>query len=173
MKQQLQKPESCAGIECTINRLQTGYKDQLNFNGHYTREGDLEAIADLGIRTIRYPILWEKQQPNKHGHIDFEWIKNQLERLRELNIDPIAGLLHHGSGPSYTNLADPAFPELFADYAGQVAERFPWINLYTPVNEPLTTARFSGLYGFWYPHEKNDVSFVRMLLNQLKGTILA
>ena len=25
--------------------------------------------------------------------------------------------------------------------------RYPWIDAYTPVNEPLTTARFSGLYG--------------------------
>ncbi len=47
------------------------------------------------------------------------------------------------------------------------------IKYYTPINEPLTTARFSGLYGFWYPHKKNDVSFIRMLLNQLKATVLA
>ena len=32
-----------------------------------------------------------------------------------------------------------------------VAERYPWVEDYTPVNEPLTTARFSGLYGHWYP----------------------
>ena len=54
----------------------------------------------------------------------------------------------------------------------QVATKFPWIEYYTPVNEPLTTARFSGLYGFWYPHAKNDVSFAKMLLNQMKGVVL-
>jgi dTDP-4-dehydrorhamnose reductase len=42
-----------------------------------------------------------------------------------------------------------------------VAARYPWLRDYTPVNEPLTTARFSGLYGVWYPHHRNTHSFVR------------
>ncbi len=173
MKQKPQKPEVWGGIECTINRLKSGYKDQLTLNGHYTREGDLEAIAELGINTLRYPVLWEKHQPRKNGRIDFGWSTSKLTLLQQLNITPIVGLLHHGSGPAYTNLLDPEFPELFAAYARKVAIQFPWVEMYTPVNEPLTTARFSGLYGLWFPHEKNDVSFVKMLLNQLKATILA
>ena len=64
------------------------------------------------------------------------------------------------------------FLTLFASYAYEVASRYPWITYYTPVNEPLTTARFSGLYGLWYPHHTSDISFYRMLLNQLKGTVL-
>ncbi|HEX8563363.1 MAG TPA: family 1 glycosylhydrolase [Flavobacterium sp.] len=173
MKQLHQKPEIWAGIECTINRLKSGYKDQLEYNGHYTREGDLEAIADLGIKTLRYPVLWEKHQPQKNQKIDFSWISKNLNKLREHGIKPIAGLVHHGSGPEYTNLLDPGFPELLAAYAKEVATKFPWLEMYTPVNEPLTTARFSGLYGHWYPHEKNDVSFVKMLLIELKATVLA
>ena len=55
----------------------------------------------------------------------------------------IGGLVHHGSGPRYTNLLDPKFPQLLADYAAKVAKRYPWIEYWTPVNEPLTTARFS------------------------------
>jgi dTDP-4-dehydrorhamnose reductase len=68
---------------------------------------------------------------------------------------------------------DPQFPQLLAQYAGQVAAKCPWINYYTPVNEPLTTARFSGLYGLWFPHVKNDRAFLLMLLNQLKGVVLS
>ena len=37
---------------------------------------------------------------------------------------------------------------------------------WTPVNEPLTTARFSGLYGIWYPHASNEGAFWRALANQ-------
>ena len=58
---------------------------------------------------------------------------------------PIVGLVHHGSGPSYTSLLDPEFPEKLATFAGAVARRYPWVTAYTPVNEPLTTARFSCL----------------------------
>jgi dTDP-4-dehydrorhamnose reductase len=166
-------PEVWGGIECTINRIGEEYKDQLEYSGHYNRPGDIEVIAALGIKTIRYPILWERHQPGKNGKIDWGWAHRQLQAIRDSGMKPIAGLMHHGSGPSFTNLLDPEFPYLLADYAYAVASRFPWIDDYTPVNEPLTTARFSGLYGLWYPHHRNERSFYRMLLNQLKGTALA
>ncbi|HEX9979851.1 MAG TPA: family 1 glycosylhydrolase, partial [Flavobacterium sp.] len=173
MKQVYTRPEIWAGIECTINRLASGYIDQLALNGHYDRDDDLDAIAGLGITTLRYPVLWEKHQPQKHQKPDFTWAASRLERLKQLQIKPIVGLVHHGSGPEYTNLLDPDFPELLAGYAKEVATAFPWVEMWTPVNEPLTTARFSGLYGIWYPHETNDVSFIKMLLHQLKGVVLA
>lgn len=37
------------------------------------------------------------------------------------------------------------------------------------MNEPLTTARFCGLYGHWYPHRRDDAGFVRALLGQCRG----
>jgi len=123
------------GIECTINRIGDEYKDQLRYSGHYTRTGDIEAIAELGIQTIRYPVLWEKHQPNQNTEIDWSWTDKQLDRIQALNMNPIVGLLHHGSGPSFTNLLDPEFPYLLATYAFEVASRYPWIEDYTPVNE--------------------------------------
>ena len=167
------RPEIWGGLECTINRIGNVYKDQLEYSGHYYRPGDIESIADLGIRTIRYPVLWEKHQPDKNLKIDWSWADQQLNAIRVSGMTPIVGLLHHGSGPLFTNLLDPEFPHLLAEYAYKVASRYPWIEFYTPVNEPLTTARFSGLYGLWYPHHKNDASFYTMLLNQLKATVLS
>jgi dTDP-4-dehydrorhamnose reductase len=41
------------------------------------------------------------------------------------------------------------------------------------VNEPLTTARFSGLYGHWYPHARDQQTFLRCLINQCRGVVLA
>ena len=166
-------PEIWGGIECTINRVGDVYIDQLHQSGHYYRDGDLELICSTGIRKMRYPVLWEKHQPEATTDIDFSWTAKQLEILNSKNIDVIAGLLHHGSGPVFTSLEDENFPYLLAEYAAKVAQQFPWIKYYTPVNEPLTTARFAGLYGIWYPHQRNDYSFLKMLLNELKGTVLA
>lgn len=166
-------PELWGGIECTINRVKDKYFDQLVYSQHYKRDSDIDLIANLGIKKIRYPVLWEKHQPAKNTVIDWSWTETRLKLLKDRSVDVIAGLVHHGSGPSFTNLLDDEFPFLLADYAKQVAEKFPWINYYTPVNEPLTTARFSGLYSLWYPHQATDRSFVRMLLNELKGTVLA
>ena len=41
------------------------------------------------------------------------------------------------------------------------------------MNEPLTTARFSGLYGHWHPHGRDDRTFVRALLTECKATVLS
>ena len=49
-----------AGIECTVNRIGDTYYDQLERSGHSVRSRDLERLASLGVRTIRYPILWER-----------------------------------------------------------------------------------------------------------------
>lgn len=166
-------PEVWGGIECTINRVNNNYFDQLDYSGHYSREEDIDRIAELGIGKLRYPLLWEKHQPEKNSEIDWSWTESRLTRLKEKGIDIIAGLVHHGSGPSYTSLADRNFPFLLAGYAKKLAEKFPWIEYYTPVNEPLTTARFSGLYGLWFPHHKNARSFMQMLLNELKGIVLS
>jgi dTDP-4-dehydrorhamnose reductase len=166
-------PELWGGIECTINRVGDLFRDQLSYSGHYSRPQDLESIASLGIKALRYPILWEHHESEKGKPPDWTWIESQLKFLVEKEIQPIAGLVHHGSGPSFTNLLDEKFPYHLAEYAAKVANRFPWLQHYTPVNEPLTTARFSGLYGLWYPHGTSDEVFLRILLNEVKGIVLS
>ena len=100
-------------------------------------------------------------------------LERQLNTLRYLKITPIAGLVHHGSGPIHATLMDSCFPGEIEKYARQVAERFPWLEYYTPINEPLTTARFCGLYGFWYPHHTNAKSFADIFLNEMKAVVLS
>jgi dTDP-4-dehydrorhamnose reductase len=162
-----------AGVECTVNRVGYKYFNQCQKSGHSQRLQDLELFAELGIQRIRYPFLWEQAAPNLLEKIDWSWMDERAHELRRLSLKPIAGLLHHGSGPVYTSLIDLEFPEKFAYYARRFAERYAWIEDYTPINEPLTTARFSGLYGVWYPHHRQDSSFVRALYQQTRATILA
>jgi len=164
--------EVWGGIECTINRVNDQFFDQLDYAGHYHRQNDLELICNLGIQKIRYPILWEKHQPNLAGNIEWDIAKN-LDYLKSRNVSVIAGLVHHGSGPAFAPIQSDEFATGLAKYAKQVALKFPWINEYTPINEPLTTARFCGLYGFWYPHLRDDYSFLKILLNETKATIMA
>jgi dTDP-4-dehydrorhamnose reductase len=165
--------EVWGGVECTVNRVGNQWFDQQVWSGHQHRVDDLDRFAELGIKALRYPVLWERVAPHSLDEPDFAWSDERFARLRTLGLRPIAGLLHHGSGPAYTSLMDPAFPELLARYARMVAERYPWVTDFTPVNEPLTTARFSGLYGFWYPHLSSAPAFVRTLLAQLRGVVLA
>jgi len=165
--------EVWGGVECTVNRVGDRFYDQLVRSGHDTRHDDLARFAGLGIQAVRYPVLWERTNADGVDSLDWSWPDQRLNRLRELGLDPILGLIHHGSGPRRTNLLDPSFPLLFAEYAEAVARRYPWVERYTPVNEPLTTARFSGLYGLWYPHARDARSFARALLHQCRAVVLA
>jgi dTDP-4-dehydrorhamnose reductase len=164
--------ELWGGIECTLSRVGNRRCDQLARSGHYSRRGDLEMLAALGIRTLRYPLLWERAAPAA-GEIDWSFADDRLPRLRALGITPIVGLVHHGSGPDYAPLGSREFAPGLADYAGAVARRFPWVEYWTPVNEPLTTARFCGLYGHWHPHERDARMFVRLLVDECLATVLA
>lgn len=162
-----------AGVEATVNRVGNKYSDQIQRSGHALRITDLDRLASLHIKAVRYPILWERTAPRSPNELDWRWADERLNYLRQLGIKPIVGLLHHGSGPPYTDLLDPEFPEKLAQYAAAVAERFPWVEDFTPVNEPLTTARFSCLYGHWYPHKQDAGMFAKALLAQCRATVLA
>jgi dTDP-4-dehydrorhamnose reductase len=161
------------GVECTVNRVGNRWFNQLVWSGHQWRDDDLERFADLGMAAIRYPVLWERLAPDSLDHIDWRWSDARLARLKELDIRPIVGLVHHGSGPAYTSLLDPAFSSKLARFAEAVARRYPWVQDFTPINEPLTTARFSALYGHWYPHQRSAAAFVHALTNQARAIVLA
>ena len=161
------------GVECTINRVGDAWFSQLDRSGHLSRADDLDTFAALGLRAVRQPVLWEQVEAAGIGYPDWSWTDACIARLEARGIEPILGLLHHGSGPRGTGLDDPDFPSKLARYAGAVARRYPGARDWTPVNEPLTTARFSGLYGTWAPHGTDPSVFWQVLRNECKATVLA
>jgi dTDP-4-dehydrorhamnose reductase len=157
------------GVECTINRVGDAYYDQLVSSGHRERATeDLELFAKLGLKTLRTAVHWEWSEKQSWGASD-----DVLKAMDRLGLQPIVGLLHHGSGPPSTNLLDPEFPQKFAAFALEVARRHPRVVDYTPINEPQTTGRFACLYGHWFPHHRAMRSYIRALFHQMKGIVLA
>ena len=162
--------ELWGGAECTINRVGNTFYDQHAYSGHRTRvDRDLKLFAALGLKTLRIALHWERF--DQLGH--WEEADRMLEAMRHHRLHPIVGLVHHGSGPPHTNLLDPSFPEKLAAYAFEVAQRYPSITDYTPINEPQTTGRFACLYGHWFPHHRSMHSYVRSLFHQAKAIGLA
>src|SRR3569833_3565889 len=92
------------GVECTVVRLGDRFRNQVVETGHHDRLTALDRIAALGVRTLRYPILWETIAPDDPDSCDWCWHDARLARLKTLGIRVIAGLLHHGRGPRYTSL---------------------------------------------------------------------
>jgi dTDP-4-dehydrorhamnose reductase len=158
-------PEVWAGFECAVVRVGDRIVDELALTGHVRRRRDIERLAELGVRRVRYPVLWERIR-SRHGRARFDWADRRLESLRAAGIAPIVALFHHGTGLD-GEVLEPGFPDAFADYARSVASRYPWVRDWLPVNEIMTNARFCGLYGHWYPHARSTRVFTRVLLNQL------
>ena len=165
--------EMWGGVECSVVRVGDIWRDQVSETGHARRGvDDIDRIAGLGLRAVRYPVLWERLTADPPGG-NWAWQERQLAALHDRGVAVVAGLVHHGSGPAGTSLLDPHFPDMLARHAGQAAERFPDIAAWIPVNEPLTTARFSCLYGHWYPHTQEGDACLRALAVQCRAVLLA
>ena len=130
----LQKLELWGGHECTVNRVGDRWFDQTPRTGHENRIADLALVAQIGSRTLRYPALWERVSPSAPDQREFGWTDERIPEIRRLGMEPILTLCHHGSGPHYTSLLEDSFAPGLARHAAAIAERYPWVEDYTPVN---------------------------------------
>lgn len=149
------------GIECSAPRIAGGVRqDELRKTGHWDRvEDDLALVADFGIRFVRYGIPFHvvAAEPD---HLDWSWTDRAMNAFRENRLVPIADLLHFGLPDDLEGFGDPRLPDRFASFAAAFAARYPWVRHYTPVNEPLISARFSAQLGWWNERRTDDRSFV-------------
>jgi dTDP-4-dehydrorhamnose reductase len=58
------RPALWGGFECSVVRIGDDYRNQFEETGRQHHMADLDAIAALGIRTLRYPVLWETVSPD-------------------------------------------------------------------------------------------------------------
>ena len=102
-------------------------------------------VDKLGIRFLRYgpPIHTTFLGPDKY---DWAFADLTFQDLLRRNIAPIFDLCHFGVPDWIGDFQNPDFPVMFAQYARAFAQRFPWVQLYTPVNEMFICAQFSGLF---------------------------
>jgi len=159
---------SCPTIDGGRTRI-----DEMEKCGHYRHwKTDFDLVKDLEICFLRYgpPIHKTFLGP---GRYDWEFADLTFGRLRELDINPIVDLCHFGVPDWIGNFQNPDFPKLFADYARTFAMRYPWVQLYTPVNEMFICATFSAAYGWWNEQLANDRAFVTALKHIVKANVLA
>lgn len=149
--------------------------DEYELTGHYAHwEADLELMAHLGVRTVRYGVPWHRINPAP-GEWHWEWADRPLSRLLELGINPIVDLVHYGLPPWIEGAyLHPQFAEFMAEYAGRLAERFQGrLRWYTPLNEPRITAWYCGKLGWWPPYRRGWRGFVAVMLGLCRGIVQA
>ncbi len=163
------------GIENSYPTIQGGKvrMDEMEKCGHYKFwQKDFDLVQELGIEFLRYgpPIHTTWTGPDKY---DWSFADMTFQDLLRRNIMPIVDLCHFGVPDWLGNFQNPDFPKLFGDYAGAFAQRFPWVQLYTPVNEMYICAEFSALYGWWNEQLRSDQAFVTALKYIVKANVLA
>jgi beta-glucosidase len=163
------------GIENSNPTIKNGRLrvDQLESCGHYKYwKTDFDLVEDLGISFLRYgpPIHKTHLAPEKY---DWSFSDETLKELINRDIVPIVDLCHFGVPDWIGNFQNPDFPRLFAAYARSFAARYPWIQLYTPINEMFICAVFSAKFGWWNEQLKTDLGFVTALKNIVKANLMA
>jgi len=162
------------GIECSYPTVAHGTRrDQLEETGHYARwREDFRLCVEVGARYVRYGPPYYRMHLGP-GRYDWSFSDEVLPAMRDLGLEPILDLCHFGVPDWVGGFQNTDWPALFADYADAFAARYPWIRFYTPVNEILVCARFSGKEGIWNEQERSDRAMIRAHANMCRATLLA
>jgi beta-glucosidase len=161
------------GIENSSPMVDGVRVDEMERCGHYDRwREDFELVKEMGISFLRYgsPLHRTFLGPDK---FDWSFADQTFCDLHRRDILPIADLCHFGVPDWIGDFQNPDFPKLFATYAGEFAKRYPWVQLYTPVNEMFICALFSARYGWWNEQLATDQAFVTALKHIVKANVLA
>ena len=162
------------GIECSYPTLEGGRwrMDQMAACGHYRHWArDLELVRSLGLRYLRYgpPLHLIHQGPGKY---DWTFLDDVSAEMQRLGIVPIMDLCHFGLPDWLQNFQNPEVPNALADYARAFAKRYPWVRLYTPVNEMYVCAKLSALEGLWNEQCRDERAFVTAVRHLAKANVL-
>ena len=163
------------GIENSNPTIDGGSKrvDELEKGRFYDHwRTDFQLVEDLGIRVLRYGPPMHRTWLGD-GRYDWEFSDLTFADLQRRDITPIVDLCHFGVPDWVGNFQNGDFPQLFAKYAGDFARRFPWVQLYTPVNEMYICAMFSARYGWWNEQKSDERSFVTALKHVVRANVLA
>jgi beta-glucosidase len=163
------------GIENSIPKIKGGRVrvDQMESCGHYRHwRKDFDLVEELGLRFLRYgpPLHTSLIGPDTY---DWEFADVTFAELKRRDIVPIVDLCHFGLPDWLGDFQNPDFAEVFARYANAFARRFPWVQLYTPVNEMFICAQFSAKYGWWNEQGTTDRTFVTALKHIVKANVRA
>jgi len=147
--------------------------DEMDKCGHYRHvDDDFDRVEELGVEFLRYgpPIhtTWLGR-----GKWDWTFADDTFRKVHARHIHPIVDLCHFGVPDFIGDFQNPEFPDLFGEYAAAFAKRFPWVQLYTPVNEMFICALFSAQYGWWNERGTSDRTFVTALKHIVKANVCA
>jgi len=147
--------------------------DEYELTDHYRQyAADLGLAVDVGAELLRWGVPWYRVAPAP-GVWDWSWVDGVMQRFRETGLRPVVDLLHYGT-PLWLagEFANPDYPAHVTEYAARFAARYGDVATdYTPVNEPVVHALFSGEYGYWPPYLTGAEGSARIAAALAKGFV--
>lgn len=147
--------------------------DEMEKTGHYQRfQEDFALVQEMGISVLRWGPPYYKTHlgPNQY---DWGFTDAAMNEMRTRSITPIIDLCHFGVPDWIESFQNPDWAAHFAEYARAFAKRYPYVQLYTPVNEIYIAATFSSQYGWWNEMKASDRDFVTALKTLCKANVMA
>ncbi len=137
--------------------------DELADSEHLDRlDADLADVAALGVTVVRYGMPWRLTEPTP-GTYDWSWWDRALAACDRHGLDPVVDLCHFGLPDHHRGFCHPAWVDGFVRYVEAFLARYPEPTMFCLVNEPHTTALFSGRLGLWNDRRRSPEDFALAL----------
>lgn len=160
-----------AGIECSfIPHLEV---DQFEWTQHnrFWKEDFRRARDEVGVSALRYALPWHEIEVQP-GRFNWSAADERVAFAAELGLELYLDVMHFGT-PTWLRQAagDPEFPESLERFTTALVERYrSVIHTWSPCNEPLILALFSGDFGFWPPHSRKWRGYMPLLSRVVQAT---
>jgi len=126
-------------------------------------EVDYQLMLDIGCVGIRDAARWYFSHPAP-GTYNWMWLDRVVTTAEKYHLKLYLDLWHYGY-PDWLDILSSDAPMHFADFARQVAQRYPSLEYYCVCNEPSLFVELAGRQGQWSPflREEDPSAFRRQV----------
>ena len=126
-------------------------------------ETDYQLLVEAGCVGVRDAAWWYVSHPAPHT-FDWTWLDRVVAAAETYHLKLYLDLWHYGY-PDWLDILSPDAPLHFADFARQIARRYPSLKYYCVCNEPSLLVEMGGRQGMWSPFlcEENPSEFRRQI----------
>jgi len=148
-------------------------QDQFAASGHDRHvEADLRAVADIGVRVVRYGTPWRLAEPEP-GIYDWSGWDRALAACEDAGLEPIVEFLHFGLPDHYSGFVECDWIDGFVNYVAAFLDRYRSPQWFTPINEPGITALLSARFGVWNDMVASAEGHAQALINVVQANLEA
>ncbi len=142
-------------------------QDEVNLIRHDEfLDEDYQLMVSAGCVGIRDAARWYISNPAP-GCYDWVWLDRVVAAAERHNLKLYLDLWHYGY-PDWMDILSPEAPMQFAEFARQIAIRYPSLEYYCVCNEPSLLVELGGRQGQWGPFlQQEDPSPFRRQVSRM------